>query len=134
MPLCISYTPIHLHTYTSSAVYYSLNPILMPNPLQDPNEELKKLGEHLALLLASTNLPDDVKDAWATLVPEMSVEQMGRLGKILVGHLSSATQVEFANLAKQLEEAKETHARKVAEAEATAQKELDEIEAMLTDK
>lgn len=106
----------------------------MSNLPQDPDQQLKKLGEHLALLLASTNLPDDVKDAWATLVPEMSVEQLDRLAKILAGHLNSAMQVEFADLTKQLEQAKTIHAQQAAQAQATAQKELDEIEAMLTEK
>lgn len=106
----------------------------MSNLPQDPDTQLKKLGEHLALLLASTNLPDDVKDAWATLVPEMSIEQLDRLAKILAGHLNSATQVEFKTLTDQLEKAKATHAQQVAEAEAAAQKELDDIEAMLTEK
>ncbi len=70
----------------------------MPKKLTKKSENLnevdleasfKDLGKRLALLLESANLPDEVKDAWAALLPQMSLEQIGELAVLLEGNLSS---------------------------------------------
>ncbi len=61
-------------------------------------EEIKALGERLALLLAAAPLPDDVKEAWATLIPEMSIEQIDRLVGIIEKETAGALAEELSDV------------------------------------
>lgn len=106
----------------------------MPNIAPDVEDQLKQIGQRLALLLASANLPDDVKDAWAALIPEMSLEQIDRLAKALEGYLNPDEQAQLAALAEQAKQANEKFAQEKQQAEVQAQRELDEIESMLSGK
>ncbi len=105
----------------------------MTNPPQDVEQQLQHVGERLALLLAASNLPDDIKDAWAALIPEMSLEQLDRLATILSQSISDTADAEFRAFATALEHAKEEQSMRTKEAEAKAMRDLDEIESMLKD-
>lgn len=67
--------------------------IIAPTPQQDieqMNEEdiknlLRAKGQKLGLLLAGSNLPDDVKEAIVTIVPELSLQQIDDLLNALEG-------------------------------------------------
>lgn len=46
-------------------------------------ENLKIQAKKLALLLANSTMPEDIKEAWAVLIPEMTLEQIAKLLNIL---------------------------------------------------
>ena len=73
----------------------------MTNLSPDVEDQLKNIGERLALLLASANVPDEVKEAWAALIPDMSLEQIDRLAKALEGYLSVDEQTQLTALLEQ---------------------------------
>lgn len=50
---------------------------------RDKSEEIKPYIEKLALLLHRLKTPDEIKKAWANLVPAMSVKQIEQLINIL---------------------------------------------------
>lgn len=106
----------------------------MPNISPDVEDQLKNVGKRLALLLASANLPDEVKEAWAALIPEMSLEQIDRLTKALEGYLNPDEQAQLVALSEQAKQAQTKFLEQKRATEAQAQKELDEIEAMLSGK
>ena len=105
----------------------------MNNLPPDVEQSFTHLGQRLALLLANANLPEDVKTAWASLIPEMSLEQLDRLAAILADSLTNASENEFKEFVSAIEQAKATQAQQLKLAENKALKELEEIEAMLHD-
>lgn len=46
-------------------------------------ENLEIQAKKLAVLLHNSNMPDDVKESWLAMLPEMSLKQMDRLLNIL---------------------------------------------------
>lgn len=106
----------------------------MTNLSPEVEDQFKNVGKRLALLLASANLPDEVKNAWVTLIPDMSLEQIDRLAKALEGHLNPDEQAALAEIAQQAKQAQAAFEQKKRQAETQAQKELDEVEAMLSEK
>lgn len=105
----------------------------MTNHPQDVEQQLQHVGERLALLLASANLPDEMKDAWAALIPEMSLEQLDRLANLLSQSLGDAADTEFQAFVAALKQAKEEQNMLAKKAEEKAMNDLDEIEAVLKD-
>ncbi len=93
--------------------------------------DLKNIGERLALLLASSDMPDDVKEAWAAMIPEMTLEQIDKLASLLASSLGSAAESEVASFVEAVSKAKEEQVVRVKQVEDQAHKELDEIEALL---
>ncbi|NQV11989.1 hypothetical protein HQ524_01370 [Candidatus Uhrbacteria bacterium] len=96
-------------------------------------EEAKMIGKRLALLMAASSLDDEVKNAYMTLLPEMEMEQIDQLMKMLERNVQDAAEIEAASLVKNLEGIKADHAKKVAEAEQRALKEMETIETILND-
>ena len=59
----------------------------------EEKNELEVKAKKLAYLLYHSNLPEDVKHAWFSLVPQMTMEQVERLLGILEAkYLDEATQ------------------------------------------
>ena len=94
-------------------------------------------GAFLAQMLASSNLSDDQKAAWATLVPEMTLDQLGRFAAVLERYVDPTAQPEIADLKAKLLKVKEEYDAKIQSLNAAAQseinavmKEVDEIEAV----
>lgn len=50
---------------------------------KNPEEEAKALGKKIVLLLKASDLPEDVQLAIIQLIPEMSLEQIDELVKLL---------------------------------------------------
>lgn|SRR3989338_7117127 len=83
-----------------------------PTPSDSPEQiqkEMEAMGRRLALLLASCDLPQEMKEAWAMLVPEMNPEQIDRFVRILEQHVPSGTEVEFEAFKKSLMEIEKNH-------------------------
>ena len=93
-------------------------------------------GAFLAQTLTSSNLSDDQKAAWATLVPEMTLDQLGRFATVLERYVDPTAQPEVADLKAKLVKVKEEYDAKIKSLDAAAQteiasvmKEVEEIEA-----
>lgn len=106
----------------------------MQNISPDVEKQFEDVGKRLALLLASANLPEDVKQAWAVLIPQMSMTQMDRLAKALEGYVTTDEQNLLTALAEQIKQAQTKMAEQKKAAEQKAQNELAEIDAMLAEK
>ncbi|MDA2922891.1 hypothetical protein MYX07_06540 [Patescibacteria group bacterium AH-259-L07] len=50
---------------------------------EEIKEAVKSQGKKLGFLIAALNISDIEKEAWLTLLPNMSLEQIERLGNIL---------------------------------------------------
>ncbi len=94
-------------------------------------EDLKNVGERLALLLASADMPDDVKDAWAALIPEMSLEQIDRFAKALESNIAVQGSEEMKQFAGSIETIKQKSAEAQKASQDKAMASFDEIEQAL---
>lgn len=90
--------------------------------------QMKALGQRLAVLLAVADIPDDQKQAWATIIPEMSFEQLDKLAKILSAKLPDEATEEFDEFMVQLKGVQKEHEAEVSEVESQALSELQGIE------
>jgi hypothetical protein len=95
-------------------------------------EDLEKLakerGERLAFLLASLNIDEQQKQAWLTLLPEMSLDQLDRLLNILEAkYLDQNSQGADQEFKKDLEKIQTTHDKKTQDLK---QSTLDKIKGL----
>ena len=94
-------------------------------------KEARALGERLAMLLVAANLPEDVKAGFASMVPQMTPEQLDRLIKILEANVADAAAAQEAELGGAVQTAQATYEQERQAAEKKAMAELDEIEKVL---
>jgi hypothetical protein len=92
--------------------------------------EARQMGQRLAALLAASELPNDQKQAWATLVPEMTFEQLDEFSDALAAKQLGPIRAELEVLKKELDEIKAE--RDVAVADATQEAE-DSIAALMAE-
>ncbi len=97
----------------------------------DLETEAQAIGEHLALLLVAADLTDDVKAGFAAMIPEMTLEQLDRLAKILKANVHDTAVAQEAELGKAIQGAQEAYESQRQAAERRAMAELDEIENLL---
>lgn len=90
------------------------------------------IGKRLALLLVASDMPDEAKESWIALIPEMSMEQLDRFAKILEANIAGAQGPELEALGDALRTAREHQEQEKAKAVEKAEQSLDEIEKMLT--
>ena len=96
--------------------------------LDSMEDELKALGERLALLLAAAPFPEDVKEAWATLIPEMSLQQIDRLVNIIEREVAGELAEELSGIRAQIQGISEKYESEDAKAALQATQELKKIE------
>ncbi len=80
-------------------------------------------AKKLATLLYYSDLPDEIKESWITLLPEMSLEQMQKLLDILeANYLDQATKdidekytKEFSGLTEDLKKEKDENDKKTVD-------------------
>lgn len=89
------------------------------------------IGERLALLLAASDMPDEAKAGIATMIPEMSPEQLDRLMKILEDNVRDGTAAQTAALDKGVARAQAQYEDARAAAEKKTVADLDEVERVL---
>lgn len=99
--------------------------------LQDVFTDARAYGARLAQLLVSSTLPEDVQQAWAALVPSMTLSQMQHFELLLRAHMNGAVvhELEDAFLEIRAEIAK--HDLSIAGATHKAHSELDALEKQL---
>jgi len=103
-------------------------------PEENIEEELKDLGKRLAYLLAAADLPQEVKDSWAVLIPEMSLEQIDKLMVVLERYVNSGLAKEFASFKEDVLKIQKNYQDKVQQSEDVAMNQLDELEKTLDEK
>jgi hypothetical protein len=101
------------------------------NEEKEIEKQAKQLGERLAWLLAASSLPEDVKEAYITLVPEMEMEQIDALMQALEKHVADAAETEAESFVENLKTIKDNHNKKQKYLEEKALAEMDDIERIL---
>ncbi|MFH1089000.1 MAG: hypothetical protein V1716_01085 [Candidatus Uhrbacteria bacterium] len=95
---------------------------------EDFEEEFKDIGKRLAYLLAAADLPQDVKESWATLVPEMTLEQIDKLMVVLERYVTSGMSKEFESFKTDLFKIQQKHQEQVNQRQGAALSQLDDLE------
>jgi len=85
-------------------------------PAVTPQQEeaMERKFQHILALLKVSAMPQDVKDSWLALLPEMTVEQVNRFIKLLEKELQQALEAaqnhpEDQRMLDQLKEAMQFH-------------------------
>jgi ribosomal protein L16 Arg81 hydroxylase len=94
-------------------------------------KDAKAVGVRLAMLLVAANLPDDVKADFASMIPQMTPEQLDRLAKILEANVADTAVAQEAELGAAVQAAQTTYQQERQSAQQKAMAELDEIEMVL---
>ena len=85
---------------------------------QELEELAKAKGQRLAFLLSAANIDDEQKEAWLTLLPEMSLEQLEKLVDVLEAqYLNQQTKDIDKEFAKDLTNIKNEYDQKEADLE-----------------
>lgn len=98
----------------------------MPNQ-PSPEQDFQNVGQRLALLLVAADLPDDVKEAVASLVPEMNLAQMDKLAGILERSVADGSRAELDAFRVSLEKIKRTFDAQEQTAKQKAEEGLEAI-------
>jgi len=94
---------------------------------QHLSNDMKALGVKLGTLLAHANLPPDEKQAWLSILPELSPGQVDRLLSILEVYAAIDPQ-ELSDLRRAIQTINDEADRQLAAAEKQAMDELAKIE------
>lgn len=94
-------------------------------------DDSRKLGERVAWLVAASNMPHDVKEAWITLIPQMKPEQLDRFVAQLEAHLDDALKTDLKQFAQEFEEAQTKYEESKQALENRALKQLEDIEKLI---
>ena len=116
-------------------------PVSTPPPTSALNENelafLKAKLDRVILLLDASVMPPEVKTAWLTLLPHMTIEQVDRLTELLEEEIALTLKAakgypEDEELALKLKAAKERYDDKIAAADKVAFAALKQIEDSLS--
>lgn len=92
---------------------------------------MRAMGERLALLLAAADLPDEVREAFAAMIPDMTPDQIAKLMQGLEARVSGGEDEELAKLQKSVAKVQEQHDASVKASEEKAMGALQHIEDLL---
>ncbi len=107
---------------------------------EKPNEEMTDeklfyvMGERLALLLAASEMTDEVKEAWATMIPKLTLEQLEQLTLKLEAAIPDHEDDETKKLKSDIEELNKKHEESVKKIDNEAEASLKKIEDLLKSK
>jgi hypothetical protein len=87
----------------------------------------KEFGEEIAELLNASTFSESEKEAWAALIPGMTIPELERLRGILIRQAEGKVAQEFEQTALELKAASMRHDFAVSHAEHDAMKGIDEI-------
>lgn len=99
--------------------------------LQDVFTDAHAYGARLAQLLASSTLPEDVQNAWAALVPSMTLPQMQHFELLLRAHMDGVVQDSLEDVFLEIRAEMMKHDLAVSGATHAAHSVLDTIEKQL---
>ncbi|NQU77342.1 hypothetical protein HQ544_01450 [Candidatus Falkowbacteria bacterium] len=101
-----------------------------PNNLtKEDQDQAQFLGRKLGFLIAASNLSSDIKNAWFTILPELSLEQLARFIDILESkYLDEETQDINQELEQDLKEIQEKHEKQRQELNADVLEKIKKLE------
>ncbi len=99
--------------------------------LQEVFTDARAYGARLAHMLASSGLPHDVQQAWAELIPLMTLAQLQHVEVLLRARMNAEVQHEFEDAFLEIRAEIAKHTLAVAGAEHSAHVALDDIEHQL---
>ena len=92
---------------------------------------MQKYGERLALLLAASNLEDEIKDSLGSLIPELDLSQLVRLTRLLEISVEEGTKSEIKEFIGAVRTIDTSYKKETAGAKAKAIAELNELTKLL---
>jgi len=95
------------------------------------DDQIKELGSKLALMLNAANMPEEEKEAWAALVPEMSIEQIQKLMMVLEANLAEQGFKEMQPVLEEMKEVQAAYDSEVAAADEVAMQKIQALEDQL---
>ena len=101
------------------------------NQQEDFEKEVTQLGERIALLLVTSDLPDHIKAGFVAMIPEMTPQQLDRLIVILETNVNETTVLEEQQLVGSVQKAQQTYETARTEEERKAMHSLNAIENLL---
>lgn len=101
------------------------------NQQEDIEKEANQLGERIGLLLAASDLPDEVKAGFVAMIPEMTPEQVDRLIALLEANVKETIAIEEQQLGRSVQEAQKAYEAARKEEEQKAVNSLKAIENLL---
>ena len=108
--------PTNTRPSTSTFPKFKIHYFYMTNVQITPQEEesLERKFQHLMTLLSVSAMPEDIKEAWVAMLPEMKLAQVNRLIKILEQEAHRALEYaqdhpEDQRLLDKLKEARQFH-------------------------
>ena len=103
----------------------------MQDQQTDFKEEMQASGTRIAMLLQVADLPDDQKESWAVLIPEMSLQQLQRMEQYLASRIPKHEVEAAKKFMHDIEEIEKEHQKTVEKINANLEKEISSIEAEL---
>lgn len=92
-------------------------------------QDFEAIGARLAMLLEVANIPEDQKEAWATLIPEMTLAQIDQLTEYLSLTIPDQSKEDMSALIEKLKSIQVEHDSAVTEQQEKTLNALDQIEA-----
>jgi hypothetical protein len=92
---------------------------------------MRAMGERLALLLAAADIPDEVKESFVTMIPDMTPDQIAKLMQGLEARVGSGEKEEVAQLKQAVEKVQEQHEAAVKASENKALGAMKKIEDLI---
>lgn len=90
--------------------------------------EARDYGQHLAEMLAASHFSKADQEAWAFLIPQMTLEQLKKLENVLLADLANQAKPELEDLIVSMKAAEHQHALSVAAIDETAAQAMDNLE------
>lgn len=94
---------------------------------QDIEQVMREYGELMARLLAAAKIPDEQKEAWAALIPEMTFDQLDKLADILGRSVEAAEMEQMKEFREKIAAVQKEYLASVAEARKEADSGLLEV-------
>ena len=95
-------------------------------------QNLKQFGSRLALLLASSNYPDEVKESLAAMIPEMHAKQLDQLSRILERDVATAAAQDTLGAREEVQKAQAQYAEAVKKSADAAMAKMEDLEKKIT--
>ena len=73
-------------------------------------KEARVLATQLAEALVASNMPQQEKEAWAALLPELRLDQLSRLAEVLDASVEKAARADVAGVVEKFRAVMEKHA------------------------
>lgn len=104
--------------------------------MQDANllqDQVKAAGARMAMLLQAADIPQEEKDSWAAVIPEMTLAQAEQLVPYLISKIPEEIRAAVETVFEGIQQAEDEHQQRVGQADVNAEDGLAEIENELSE-